>query len=490
MTPSSWLDRLLPRQVLNGPAARKRGARVLATVTIPLVGLAIAFIIKGTWHQAWSQNAVVGSALFLAAVPLGSLRYGASLRQAAWFLSAVLLTLFFMLSVLPTGTHVWSIAWAAAVPGLVGAIAGSRTMRGVVPLTMAVQTGALVIYYFAPGADPWMDGQLFGLELMDALGLTLLVTATGQAADRGRDLAVSEVAEVNAALGAEVEEHLATQERLATTRDELVQSARVAGMAEVATGVLHNVGNALNSVNTSATLVSRRLNSRKLAEGLRRTTMRLRDHSSTLDADQREQLARYIEILLGGQTALETDIGQELARLNNQVEHVATIISVQQELAGPSGLMSEFELSELVEQAQLAAFGGEVPAGVHVDVVDEVSVPIVGDRHQLLQVLCNLLTNARDEVNQMHDGARQLRIHMRRSGTGKVQVEVSDSGRGVCELDRERVFQHGFTTKSTGHGFGLHSSALAAQSMGGHLRLADTGPLSGATFVLEVPTGV
>ncbi|MEK7781776.1 MAG: ATP-binding protein, partial [Verrucomicrobiota bacterium] len=68
-----------------------------------------------------------------------------------------------------------------------------------------------------------------------------------------------------------------------------------------------------------------------------------------------------------------------------------------------------------------------------------------------------------------------------------VRITVTDNGVGIPEENLTRIFSHGFTTKKNVHGFGLHSGALAAQEMGGALRVASPGPGHGAVFTLELP---
>lgn len=67
------------------------------------------------------------------------------------------------------------------------------------------------------------------------------------------------------------------------------------------------------------------------------------------------------------------------------------------------------------------------------------------------------------------------------------RITVSDNGVGIAVENLTRIFAHGFTTKKNGHGFGLHSSALAAKELGGSLRASSEGPDRGATFILELP---
>ncbi|HEX5747505.1 MAG TPA: ATP-binding protein [Archangium sp.] len=82
---------------------------------------------------------------------------------------------------------------------------------------------------------------------------------------------------------------------------------------------------------------------------------------------------------------------------------------------------------------------------------------------------------------------RLLTVKLERTTSGLVRIQVHDNGMGIAPEMLTRIFQYGFTTREEGHGFGLHSSALAAQELGGSLTVHSEGPGHGATFTLELP---
>jgi signal transduction histidine kinase len=85
-------------------------------------------------------------------------------------------------------------------------------------------------------------------------------------------------------------------------------------------------------------------------------------------------------------------------------------------------------------------------------------------------------------------GRPDQRITVRIAGDpSRVRISVSDNGVGIPAENLTRIFSHGFTTKQDGHGFGLHSGALAAKELGGSLSVQSDGPGHGATFTLELP---
>ncbi|MFY0574838.1 sensor histidine kinase [Cystobacter fuscus] len=114
--------------------------------------------------------------------------------------------------------------------------------------------------------------------------------------------------------------------------------------------------------------------------------------------------------------------------------------------------------------------------------------PIFVDRHKLLQILINLVSNARHALVASPKKDKRLGIHVRRvPDTGQLHIEVTDNGVGIAPENLGRMFSQGFTTKKMGHGFGLHISALAAAEMKGRLSCSSPGLEQGATFLLELP---
>jgi C4-dicarboxylate-specific signal transduction histidine kinase len=115
-------------------------------------------------------------------------------------------------------------------------------------------------------------------------------------------------------------------------------------------------------------------------------------------------------------------------------------------------------------------------------------VPLVRvDRHKVLQILVNLVRNAKYALDAADRNDKVLTLGVAMNGTGCVKLVVRDNGVGIAPENLTRIFSHGFTTKKDGHGFGLHSGALAAKEMGGCLQAFSEGPGTGATFILELP---
>jgi PAS domain S-box-containing protein len=281
-------------------------------------------------------------------------------------------------------------------------------------------------------------------------------------------------------------------EELERLNRHLLETSRLAGMAEVATGVLHNVGNVLNSVSVSATLVGDRLKESRVAN-LRRAAAMLHE--------QRERLGEFIasdpkgrllpDYLVTAADHLaedETVLLEEMKSVVKNIQHIKEIVAMQQSFAKLSGAYERLSAAELVENAlgiNAAAFERH---GVRViREFDPATPPVIVDRHKVLQVLINLFGNAKYAMDAQGAAEKRLSIRIGPTAEGRVQIAVTDNGIGIPPENLVRIFTHGFTTKEAGHGFGLHSSANAAREIGGSLTVHSDGPGCGATFVLELP---
>jgi len=177
----------------------------------------------------------------------------------------------------------------------------------------------------------------------------------------------------------------------------------------------------------------------------------------------------------------------ELESLSSHVGHIKQIVATQQSYAKLSGLVENISLSDVVDDALRILEAGLVRHKIGVEREFEILPTIAADKHQVLQILLNLLRNAKQAVQEGGGEQRVIRISIRRLGERRISLAVQDNGVGLAPENLTRIFAHGFTTKADGHGFGLHSCALAASQMGGSLRAESEGPGHGATFVLELP---
>jgi PAS domain S-box-containing protein len=280
------------------------------------------------------------------------------------------------------------------------------------------------------------------------------------------------------------------ERELERINNQLIETSRNAGMAEVATNVLHNVGNVLNSVNISSGLIVESVRKSR-ASSLAKVVILLREHAHDLGEfitnDSRGKhlpahLAQLSEHLLDDQKAI---VG-ELDSLRRNVEHIKEIVAMQQSYAAFGGLKEMINVVNLVEDSLLINEGALSRHQVEVTREFE-KVPLMNvEKHKILQILVNLLRNAKHACQDSDRADKRLRVRVA-NGDGRVRISVMDNGIGIPPENLTRIFNHGFTTRKEGHGFGLHSGALAAKEMGGSLTVHSDGTGQGAAFTLELP---
>ncbi len=278
---------------------------------------------------------------------------------------------------------------------------------------------------------------------------------------------------------------------LAESQRRLIDASRMAGMAEVASGVLHNVGNAFNSVNTSATLLADQLRTSRLGN-LSRAVQLIEEHSGDLgDFLTKDSRGKQLPVYLGELCRLLTrereNLTAELESLRKGVDHIKAVIAMQQNYAHPSSLAEDLALPDLIEEA--LTISAASLSKHNVEIAREFSsVPMVrAARHRVLEILVNLINNAAHAVRTTGRADPRITLLLAPVDGKMVQLIVRDNGMGISPENLQRIFSFGFTTKKEGHGYGLHNSALAAREMEGSLFARSDGPGCGAEFILKLP---
>jgi signal transduction histidine kinase len=271
---------------------------------------------------------------------------------------------------------------------------------------------------------------------------------------------------------------------------QLVETARSAGMAEVATNVLHNVGNVLTSAIVNAQLMNQTLGSSRLGR-LKQLSALFEEHRKGLvdflTRDPRGvKIPEYLSALTGELNREQSSLQEGMSAMGKHLEHIRAIVQLQQTYAHSTLITEECELSLLAEDSLSIQMPALRRHGINV--VRELSLPcrVRVDKHKVLQILINLISNAKNAMASLPQGTRNLQMRLEVDG-GKALIRVVDNGMGIAPEVRARLFSQGFTTRESGHGLGLHSSALAARMLGGRLTLESEGPGLGATATLELP---
>jgi len=289
----------------------------------------------------------------------------------------------------------------------------------------------------------------------------------------------------------DVTDHVLQEDRRQELQLQLHDASRQAGMAEVATGVLHSVGNVLNSLGVSASLVQSGLRDSR-AGNVQRIAAMLTEQGNQvgkfIEGDERgQQIPSYLAQLGEHLVTENKTLQREAQGIVVHVEHICKIVAAQQTYARRGGVSESVDLAELLDNAIALNFGAGFGTGVHISRRYDAVPALTLDRHKLIQILGNFLSNARHALQDRPEGQRVLTPSIRVQSANWLIIEVEDSGVGIDADALSRLFEFGFTTKTDGHGFGLHSSAILAKELGGDVSGHSEGPGRGARFTLRLP---
>jgi len=272
---------------------------------------------------------------------------------------------------------------------------------------------------------------------------------------------------------------------------DLIRASREAGVAELASGVLHNVKNVITSISVSAGVVAEQLHRSKSAN-LDKVTAMLREHSRDLGSFLTEDpkgklLPAYLEKLAEQLAAERRALLGELQEFEKNVQHIKEIVTMQQDCARLGGTSEKARPVDLIEDSLRFSTAALARHGIQVAREYDSNLPEISvEKHKVLQILVNLIRNAK-QACQASDRPDKKLILRATNGGEFIHLVVTDNGIGIPAENLGRIFEHGFTTKKTGHGFGLHSAALTVRDLGGNIQVHSDGPGTGATFILKLP---
>jgi len=282
-----------------------------------------------------------------------------------------------------------------------------------------------------------------------------------------------------------------TELALESAQRALLDASRLAGMAEVATGVLHNVGNVLNSLNVSASVISAGLKQSKV-DSLRKVSALMKEHTGDLghfltDDPKGKKVPEFLESLSQHSVAERDRLLAEAESLQRNVDHIKEIVSMQQSYATMVSIVEPLDAAALMEDSLRMNLGALARHSVAVFRDFRPAPPVLAEKAKVLQILVNLIRNAKYAADDGGREDKKLVLRISTTVQGRVQLTVVDNGIGIPAENLTRIFAHGFTTRVGGHGFGLHSSANAAKEMKGSLTVTSAGLGKGAAFTLELP---
>ena len=346
------------------------------------------------------------------------------------------------------------------------------------------------------------DGTTVRGALVTFYDVTELDRANSQLKEANSELELSrvqilqkneELENTNVSLNLEMNERKKAQAEREEMYQQLMQASRQAGMADVASSVLHNVGNVLTSINVSTDTLLKTL-AKPMVGDICRIASMFNEHQDNLDSFLTEdpkgkQIPSYLGMVAESLSGSHQTIQSELSSLVKKVDHIKQVIMAQQDIARAKKVRESASAEDLMEQALMMAI--PEPEKYRIQIAREYSnVPrFMTDRHQVLQILVNLITNAKNAMIEYPGTSHCLTVRVGMSADNKesVRFEVTDTGGGINADNLPRLFTQGFTTRKAGHGLGLHSAALAAKNLSGTLQAKSEGEGHGATFTLDLP---
>ncbi|QRK12231.1 AAA family ATPase [Archangium violaceum] len=291
----------------------------------------------------------------------------------------------------------------------------------------------------------------------------------------------------NAELTQRLEEH---EWELKQAQARLADSTRTSSVSDLTANVLHNLGNVLTSAILNAQLLRDKVDTSRMVRLKQLTTLLEEQRDDLAGFLTREprgpQLVHYLFSLADELLNEHASMKESAGKLKEQIDHMRAILQTQQAYARHSLLPEECEVCQLVEDA----LSIQLPALQRHDITVTRELRARPrarlDKHRVLQILINLITNARNAMLDVAQAQRHLLVRLDVEGS-TARIQVVDSGKGIAAEHRERLFSQGFTTRADGQGLGLYSSAQTAKSLGGRLTLDSEGPGKGATATLELP---
>jgi sensor domain CHASE-containing protein len=295
----------------------------------------------------------------------------------------------------------------------------------------------------------------------------------------------------NTKLILEIHERKQMQQKVEALHKKLILAARRAGMADIASGVLHNVGNILNNVTTSVGMTKEMVDSSRVNK-LNDLAKLLDDNKANLvdfltNDPRGAKILDYIGLLANALIEENKHLREEVHSLDRYIGHIKEVVTMQQSMTSVIGMVENLKIADVIDDALM--LNKAISENKNIKIITDIQFKenVSLDRVKLLHVLVNLIKNSIEALllSQMQD--KHILIRALKSERGNFTIEVSDNGEGIMPENLTKIFNYGFTTKANGNGIGLHTSATFIQEMGGKLYAKSDGVGHGATFVVELP---
>jgi sensor domain CHASE-containing protein len=308
-----------------------------------------------------------------------------------------------------------------------------------------------------------------------------------------REITLSEkkLEAANTKLVLEIHERKQMQSKVDALHKKLILAARRAGMADIATGVLHNVGNILNNVTTSVGVTKEMIeNSRvKNLQDLAKILEENRDNLVTfLSTDARgEKIFDYIGLLAKTLIDENKNVENEIIQLEKYIAHIKDVVTMQQSLSSVIGMNESLKIPDVIEDAMMLNKSISENKDIEFTYDIQFHENVKLDRVKLLHILVNLIKNAIESLSETDNVDKHIWLRVFQKDETFFTIEIKDNGIGIQPDNITQIFNYGFTTKSSGNGIGLHTSSSFIQEMNGKLYAISNDPEPGATFVIELP---
>jgi two-component system NtrC family sensor kinase len=279
-------------------------------------------------------------------------------------------------------------------------------------------------------------------------------------------------------------------DKLADARRSLVDQSFDAGAAQVTSGVLHNIGNAMTPLGVTVSAMQERLRSAPLGE----IEMVMAELDAGVDdPERRNDLEQFLRLAVRELVRVSLAASDDAATVARQAEGIQSVLAQQLRASRAGPVVETIRLATLLDRS-IEMVPQDLRRTLSIEIDDTVrataSLPL--PRITLQQVFQNLVQNAAEAARDSGRDRGRLRISCSIASTGngaaELTVKFTDDGIGIPEQDLTRVFENGFSTKSraTNHGIGLHWCANALQAIGAGIK-AESRRGAGATLCVVIP---
>ena len=274
-----------------------------------------------------------------------------------------------------------------------------------------------------------------------------------------------------------------------TMQEAMIEKAVAQGKFEIASDILHDIGNALVGFGSYLIRIKHSIeldDPKNLVSLSAFLTAQQAGLSTVIGEAKAGAVISMLGSIVESQKSRREEIQKSIVEQLNIISHIQEILNIQRQYN--SGLetkeLKPVNLRSIVNDCLSMLLASIEKRGIIITIANMSESPIVnGDRTRLMQVVMNIIKNSVEAIgtNAM---SKTISISLH-SGDGLIILEVKDSGNGFDEATAVQLFARGFTTKSSGTGLGLHSSMAIVESHAGNMSITSEGPGKGALTTIK-----